>query len=124
MDITPAAEWLGDALDRWVGDAIERGREDAKSAATWVADGNSEPDAIRQTLQGIEDGDPMTYDLLPPAPNLSGEWADSLTPLSLAREITGSEPPLWLIDELAEAYEVGVGEAWEDACVTELKKWI
>jgi hypothetical protein len=57
-----------------------------RNAAEWVAQdafggrhtGDSEA-AAREFLRMAEDGDPVLYDRYQ-APNLSGEWADSMTP--------------------------------------------
>jgi hypothetical protein len=70
----------------------------------------------------MSDGDPALDDYLPARPNLSGEWADGLTPLALAREITGDDDPAAeLIDRLAEAYDDAVAETFEQACEAELR---
>jgi hypothetical protein len=112
-------------LTQWETAAYQRGEEDAISAATWCADGNSNPDERYRVLRMLEDGDPEAYDYLPPEPNLSGEWADSLLPLHLAREITGEEEPdPDAVDAIADAYETGVSENYAGACERELARFV
>lgn len=110
------------------------GVEAAQAAATWAADGNSEPAGVRRLLELIEAGDPQASDLLPPMPDLSGEWADGMTPGRLYEETTGRDAhgdSTWnhdayqeVLEELCEAFETGVSETFEDACVAELRKWV
>ena len=62
------------------------GTKHGRNAAEWAAQdafggrhtGDSEA-AAREFLRMAEDGDPVLYDRYQ-APNLSGEWADSMTP--------------------------------------------
>jgi hypothetical protein len=62
------------------------GTRHGRNAAEWVAQdafggrhtGDSEA-AAREFLRMAEDGDPVLFDRYQ-APNLSGEWADSMTP--------------------------------------------
>jgi hypothetical protein len=68
------------------------------------------------------------------APNLSGEWADDPTPAGLYEEITNRDAHAdasfdqdsyaLLADDLADAFEEGVSERFEEACVTELRRWL
>jgi hypothetical protein len=111
-------------VKQWEADAKERGADAARDAASWTCDGNGDPAQYARTLQMLDDGDPETYDnRLPRYPDLSGEWADDPTPDSLAREITGSDDVSpELTDLLANAFESGVSDTFEDACVTELRK--
>jgi hypothetical protein len=114
------------ALEGWQGEARARGQSDARAAASWITDGNTKHEAAVAVLQLAEDGDPALDDYLPRRPDLSGEFADDLTPASLAEEITGadaSEIDSDLIDTLADAYEDGVSETFEDACVAELRQF-
>lgn len=106
-------------------EAWARGEDDARAAASWIADGNTKTEAIHQLLTMMEDGDPAVDDYLPRRPNLSGEFADDLTPLSLAREITGQDDPdPDTIDMIADAYEEAVSETFEGACQEELLRWV
>jgi hypothetical protein len=122
---------IGDLIEAdWTHAARERGREAARNAATWVTDGNESDDSRRRKLAMLQDGDPAVWDLLPTAPNLSGEWADELTPVALYERVTGEPYPEdadlheRLLDAIAEAWLEGVDDTFEDACVTELRKWI
>ena len=112
-------------LASWTRQAHADGVQAAEAAASWAADGNSDTDAIRETLRLMDDGDPMADDRLPAYPTLSGEWADDPTPLSLARDITGlDDPPDDVIDALADAWEAGVSETFSVACEAEMRKWV
>jgi hypothetical protein len=110
--------------------AYELGAEHARNAATWVADGNTTQEHIRRVLVAmLEDGDPAAWDVLPQAPDLSGQWADDPTPRSIAYDIVGEDVEQLpeggeIADALADAYERGVSETFEDACVTELRRWL
>lgn len=109
--------------EAWRGEARRRGEEAARASATWCADGNSDPEAIARLLRMLGDGDPEAEAYMPARPNLSGEFADDPTPLSLARDITGQDDPSAdLLDAIADAYEEGVSEVFETACEEELRK--
>lgn len=102
--------------------AREAGREAAHNAASWI--GPVEVNSARTLLGMLSDGDPAVWDYLPDAPDLSGEWADAPTPLTLAREITGEdEPDANVIDAIADAFESAVSDAFEPACERELLRW-
>lgn len=109
----------------WIAQATQEGREAGERAASWVIDGNTKHEAIVALVKLFDDGDPSTDDYLPARPSLSGEWADSPSPIELYREITGREPEEslgfetehgWLIDKLANAWEEGVAETFETEC--------
>lgn len=53
--------------------AYHYGHERGVAAGSWVIDGNTSEETARNLLRGIDDGDPVVYDVLPFAP-LSGEW--------------------------------------------------
>lgn len=111
-------------------EAYVRGVEAAKAAASWVTDGNTDPENYVRLLKMMDDGDPAADDYLPASPNLSGEWADDLTPKSLYEEITGldhaeEEANAFLgyetlvgsvIDALANAFEEGVSDTFTCEC--------
>lgn len=61
------------------------GAEHGRNAGSWVIDGNTTDVYARAIVQGYEDGDPQVMEMMP-AP-LSGEWADSMTPDRLLREL-------------------------------------
>ncbi len=64
------------------------GTETGRSAASWVFDGNTSTDTYRALLEGLEDGDPATYDAFGPSSGwLSGEWADCETTSTLFARI-------------------------------------
>jgi hypothetical protein len=103
-----------------------RGVEDAESAATWATDGNMSIERARDILARLQLCDSYSEDL-PARPNLSGEWADDLTPQRLFEQIIG-EPERTadyeLMDQLADAYEEGVGETFEPACEVQLLRFL
>lgn len=106
----------------WLEDAYAEGRQAAEDAASWIVDGNTTPEAVRYVLELFEEGDPAVWDYLPAYPDLSGQWADDPTPLSLARDITGlefmdgTEVEGELMHAIADEWERGVSEHFETAC--------
>lgn len=122
-------------LDAYQSEAYNMGCDTARAAATWIADGNTKPEAIAYVIGLMDDGDPQADDYLPAYPNLSGEWASDQTPTSLARDIAGPDfeddagiltmdiPPK-IIDAIADAWEAGVSATFQIACEAELHKWV
>lgn len=109
--------------------AYAMGQEAARNAASWIADGNTHRRHIVNVLRMFEDGDPAVWDYVPTMPNLSGEWADSPTPMSLYEDIVwdkgeGIEADPDFVMTLADAYEEGVSDTFEHACIAELHKWL
>lgn len=108
-------------------DAAALGREHGKAAASWFFDGNTPTFAYEHTLKGIREGDPMVMDQLPSSP-LSGEFADSLTPAGLVRELGENDESLsseeW--DELCQEYETAYADEVqaeiERACDRQLRE--
>jgi hypothetical protein len=97
--------------------AYEMGCERARHAASWIIDGNTSEDHIRRVLAMMDDGDPQYEQFLPASPNLSGEWADDLTPIRLVIEIAGDGvDPDPIIDGICDAYGRGVDETFEGEC--------
>lgn len=89
LDICAIADAL---LPAWEEEAEEMGRDAAEAHAH--ADVALRPDG---------------------EPNLSGEWADSPTPLSVAREVTErTDPPEWAVDAIADAWERGAQGRWAE----------
>jgi hypothetical protein len=107
-------------IEQYEQEAYELGVEHARNAASWVIDGNTSQEHIARAVAVLDEGDPALDDYLPRRPNLSGEYADELTPGELAAEITGldSDDPHFdeLADILADAYERGVDETFEAEC--------
>jgi len=103
--------------------AYDRGKDEALKAASWVVDGNTSQDHIRQMVKWWDGGDPQFHDYLPKYPDLSGEFADSLTPHKLANEICGlnncSSDDL---DDLIEGFAEGVADFFEPECVKLLRQ--
>lgn len=98
-----------------VEEARNRGEEAGRAAGSWVIDGNTSTETARKILQGLEDGNPETMDMMP-AP-LSGEWAgesimellgDFAYPINPDYPDEGSDVPL----EVCDAYEQGFMESY------------
>lgn len=106
--------------------ARTEGTRAGTAAASWVFDGNTPEEAYTAVLRGLDDGDPAVYDTLP-YPDLSGEWADSLTGPQLVDDAlsaagvtvddeTGNpsrERMDWFTD-ICDAYETAFNDAVED----------
>lgn len=92
----------------------DAGAAHGKAAGSWIADGNTREDALRNLLQLWEDGDPAA----PYAPDpLSGEWADSPTLSELIDECTELDADTLddgERDSLATAYEEAFRDAWQE----------
>lgn len=118
-------------LAQWREQAYQLGVEHAQNTAAWITDGNDSDENRRAKLQRIEDDG---VDSIIVAPNLSGEWADNPTPRSLFEGITAYDAHAEatfnvdaydvVVDALAEAYEAGVSDTFEDACIAELTRWL
>ena len=111
--------------DHWqeiavINKARNLGRDAGEAAGSWAADGSTDAEYALRTIQQLEDGDPEAWGYLPEIPNLSGEWADSPTPRSLADDL-GIDPESDLLEAACEAWEEGVSETFEDACIRELR---
>src|SRR5216110_2106995 len=103
-----------EASKEQIAEAARLGKEAAEAASTWVIDGNKDIAHYHSVLEMLRDGDPEAYEYLPNRPNLSGEWADDPTVLSLARDITGKQDVnAETQDELAQAFEDAVSEHFE-----------
>ncbi len=85
------------------------GQEAGHAAATWAEINESNAARI---LQGFEDCDPKVLDAFA-WPDLSGEWADSPTPQSLAEEI-GIDPEDDRLDSACDAWEESSSRAFEN----------
>jgi hypothetical protein len=119
--------------EQWIKEAKALGETHGRDAASYVYDGNSDVKERQKVLAMLREGDPAVWDYLPQQPNLSGEWADSLTPRSLFIEVTGLDAHAEatynvdaygnVCDALCEAYEEGVSETFESTCETELIKF-
>lgn len=100
--------------------AYELGRDHGAAVGSWVIDGNTTSDTASRILKGYEDGDSQIMDM-EPSP-LSGEWADSPTPqtladeLELAEEYRGSE-----LDQLCTDYELGFSQGYWDEVIRSAK---
>ena len=107
------------------------GREAGKNAAEWwqqdaLGGRNTTPsrdiaEHAAKILAMYDDGDPLLCDYWPSAPDLSGEWADELTPARLYALLGVT----WADDtddmELCQAYENAASDAMDDAVVSYLQ---
>lgn len=124
------------AYDAAIDYARKLGAEHGRNAAEWwlqdTFGGRVSPRVERMAagpiLRGIEDGDPAILDTFP-APDLSGEWADTLTgPQLLADAFADADPDhpadeamFWHADaftDLCDAYESAFSDAVTDAIET------
>lgn len=92
--------------------ASDLGAEHGKAAASWFFDGNTTAETYAAVLRGLDEGDPAIMDQLPHSP-LSGEYADSMTPAKLLRELGWNEESVSAAqqDDLCLLYEQAFGEA-------------
>jgi hypothetical protein len=100
-------------------DAYALGVEAAKTAASWCTDGNTSDEHYARMIRWFDDGDPQVSDYLPTRPNLSGEWADAPTLLSLAADVTSfrvEHIAPEILDAIADAWEAGVADTFETEC--------
>lgn len=105
-------------LTKYEAKAYELGADHAKAVASWVIDGNTSQESIRRVVALLDDGADLD-DYLPRMPNLSGEYADDLTPAGLARAVTGlggDDLTDDEVDAMADAYEAGVADTFEAEC--------
>ena len=103
------------------------GREAGINAASWVFDGNTPRASYARVLKGLDEGDPAVLDSIN-APNLSGEWADSPTPVSLASDYgldDKRDPDGLICEEACEAWENAASDSFwseiEKECRRQLK---
>lgn len=111
-------------LRELVSTAVELGTEHGRNAAEWFAQDafggrhtGVSKEAARRILQMLDDGDPALWDAAN-VPNLSGEWADSMTTRKLSQycaEKVGCnhdsiDPDTE--DRLAGYYEEAAQDAW------------
>jgi len=101
-------------VDQAIAKAEKLGKEHGESAAQWAiqyswggrVSSPQEREAAKAFLDGAEAGDPTILDSYNP-PNLSGEWADSMTPQRLIEAVYdgGEELREGEVDVICEAYE-------------------
>lgn len=94
--------------------ARKAGRRAGESAASWATDFGrmnvrDSQDTARRIIKGFADGDPEVLDSFR-FPNLSGEYADDLTPQSLMEDLGLDQD-----DPRAEWLEDTLCSLWEDA---------
>lgn len=90
--------------------ARKLGKEAGENSASWCFDGNTKEETYRIVLRGIENGDPAVYDQFR-QPDLSGEFADSPTPNSLAEEL-GIESDDERLDDVCTEWENASNETF------------
>lgn len=115
-------------IDRACIAARELGRKAARNAASWLS--FEHESQARELQQLLADGDPRADEYLPAYPNLSGEWADDPTPVTLAHEVLGDDyDDVWDVDNevdtwIADAWDEGVSETWNDAIEARIKMYL
>lgn len=104
----------------WKEEAAQLGIQAARSAASWVTDGNESDESRRVKLNFIASGSP-----------LMDEFMDPLRPQPNAEEIietvTGknaNEVPMEIREELLNTWEDAVSDEFETACEEELRRWV
>jgi hypothetical protein len=100
--------------------AIRDGRRAGEAAASWVFDGNTDRETYERVLKAFDEGDPVVYDWFR-SPDLSGEWADSPTPQTMADE-WGMEPDDERLDDLCTLWEERATETFWDEIERECKR--
>jgi hypothetical protein len=111
-------------VDQAIAEAEKLGKAHGINAAEWAIQDSwggrvSSPQdykAAKAFLEGAEAGDPAIMDRFNP-PNLSGEWADSMTPAKLIEEVTEGEISLEPEEESAicDAYEQAASDGfWQE----------
>lgn len=98
--------------------AYDIGRRHGRNAADWAIQDlwggratRGEKENAQRILKGIEEGDPEVMDAFK-LPDLSGEWADGMTPQSLYEAIGVSEEEADGDDSYSEQYEQGVSDGF------------
>jgi len=115
---------IDELIDKAVAEAEKLGKAHGINAAEWAIQDSwggrvSSPqdrEAAKAFLDGAEAGDPAIMDRFSP-PNLSGEWADSMTPAKLIEEVTEGEMSLEPEEESAicDAYEQAASDGfWQE----------
>lgn len=84
------------------------GRDHGKSAASYLE--FRDEDTARRCIQLDEDGDPEWFEYWGAPAALSGEWADSMTPLRLIRDEMDLDP-----DSVSDVEEREICDAYEQA---------
>ena len=100
--------------------AYELGREHGANAASWVS--IDDETSARRMLDGLQDGDPELLDALP-YPDLSGQWADSLTGPTLVLDampshVYSDDERADAFTDICDAYELGFSDASTEAIET------
>lgn len=104
-------------------EAYRMGQQAGRNAASWAADGNTTQEHARKVLRMLADGNPEAWDFLPNHPDLSGEWADDLTPNALAYSLGVDHlENMDAVEALSDAWEAGVSDTFGATCEEELRK--
>jgi hypothetical protein len=103
--------------------AYQRGRRAAEARATHTKLPTTIHYKTAQLIAMLEVDPESVEEFIPRKPDLSGEWADSETPQTLVRAVTGAGA---IGDEemstLCCAWERGVSDHFYGACITELRR--
>jgi hypothetical protein len=115
---------IDELIDKAVAEAEKLGKAHGINAAEWAIQDSwggrvSSPQdyqAAKAFLDGAEAGDPAIMDRFNP-PNLSGEWADSMTPQRLIEAVYDGDGELreGETDAICEAYETEAANGyWQE----------
>ncbi len=103
-------------IDRMTNEARDLGTAAGRTGASWVFDGNTADSTYQECVRLDNDGDPEWWDRFgPPNGPLSGEWADSETPRSLATSVgleNSTDPDGELLPTLCGEYESAYSDSW------------
>lgn len=103
-------------MSKLLDEARALGAEHGRNAGTWAADGNTRPEDAAGVLAMIRAGDPLAENCLPRRPDLSGQFADDMTPQRLLDLLGVENGDADDTAALCEAYEDGVLETFEPSC--------
>lgn len=105
-----------DEHDRRMDEAASLGREHGTAAGSWVVDGNTSTETLRAVIEASDEGTLFECIVREPVAPLSGEFADTWTPRTLAEALEIDEDDDGL-DDYCSAFEDAYYQAFEDEAV-------
>jgi hypothetical protein len=123
-------------IDKAMAEAYEIGKRTGANSAEWYAQGtfnryrNKDKEMAKNILTMLDDCDPKFW-VSVELPDLSGQYADGLTPISLYSQLCFDfkiytdfeegedeiEIDHWLVDGFCSQYEMGVSDGFENKIV-------
>jgi hypothetical protein len=116
-----------ETLAAWKLSAYKLGIAEAERAARLTVSPSLHVEAAQELLDLILDGDPAVWDCLPREPDLSGEYAEDLTPnrlFALVTDVRPTEHVGELVETLADAYVEGVAQTFGVAVENVLAQFV